>query len=97
MDCPKCSLRYNTTIRKPKICQCGHTVCEMCGNRILLCPICQVLIDRSKTNINHSLMQVLEEKKILKDIDKFVKVCFIGESKVGKTSLINRLKGEDYR
>jgi small GTP-binding protein len=42
-------------------------------------------------------MQVIEERKILRDIDKFIKVCFVGESKVGKTSLINRLKGEEYR
>jgi ribosome biogenesis GTPase A len=97
MDCPKCNLRYNTSIRKPKISHCGHTVCEACGNKILLCPLCQVTIEKSKLNINHSLMQMLEEKKILRDIDKFIKVCFVGESKVGKTSLINRLKGQEYK
>ena len=30
-------------------------------------------------------------------MDKLVKVCFIGESTVGKTSLIGRLKGEEYK
>ncbi len=40
---------------------------------------------------------MIEEKKILKDIDKFIKVCFVGESKVGKTSLINRLRGNEYK
>ena len=33
----------------------------------------------------------------MKDIDKFIKVCFVGESQVGKTSLINRLKGQEYK
>ena len=93
MECPKCNLRYNATSRKPKISVCGHTFCEMCGSKITQCPVCHVVIDKQKLNINHSLMEVIEEKKILKDIDKFIKVCFVGESKVGKTSLINRLKG----
>lgn len=38
-------------------------------------------------------MEMLKEKKDTKDIAKLIKVCFIGESTVGKTSLINRLKG----
>jgi len=42
-------------------------------------------------------MEMLQEKKDTKDIDKLIKVCFIGESSVGKTSLINRLKGEAYK
>ena len=42
-------------------------------------------------------MEMLSEKKEVKDIDKLIKVCFIGESIVGKTSLIARLKGEDYK
>ncbi len=37
---------------------------------------------------------MLLERKASQEIDKLIKVCFVGESKVGKTSLINRLKGE---
>ena len=40
---------------------------------------------------------MLSEKKEARDVDKLVKVCFIGESTVGKTSLIGRLKGEEYK
>lgn len=97
MDCPICNLRYNTATRRPYVHQCGHTLCQLCSQKISLCHICQVAFDRFKITLNHSLMEMLKERKSDVDIDKLVKVCFVGESKVGKTSLINRLKGQEYR
>jgi GTPase SAR1 family protein len=36
-------------------------------------------------------MEIIE--KDLKEIDKYIKVCFVGSSTTGKTSLIKRLMG----
>jgi small GTP-binding protein len=55
------------------------------------------MIDKNKLIVNQSLLALLDEKRASNDIDKMIKVCFAGESKVGKTSLINRLKGSEYR
>lgn len=97
MDCSKCNLRFNKTQRKPKINQCGHTICETCCNKLSFCPACQSMIDKNKLIVNQSLLALLDEKRASNDIDKMIKVCFAGESKVGKTSLINRLKGSEYK
>ena len=94
MDCSKCNLRYNTATRKPMVIPCGHTYCEPCSFKILFCPICNELVDKSKSTFNLALLDMLNEKRVSKDLDKLIKVCFVGESKVGKTSLINRLRGE---
>lgn len=34
--------------------------------------------------------------KDTKPIDKFIKVCFVGSSAVGKTSLIKLFMGQDF-
>lgn len=39
-------------------------------------------------------MEILE--KHARDIDKYVKVCFVGSSMVGKTSLIKRMLGNEF-
>ena len=39
-------------------------------------------------------MDILKEDN--KNIDKFVKVCFVGSSAVGKTSLIRQFMGEGF-
>jgi GTPase SAR1 family protein len=41
--------------------------------------------------LNFSLMEIIE--KDIKEIDKYIKVCFVGSSTTGKTTLIKRLMG----
>jgi hypothetical protein len=78
MDCPKCNLRYNAITRKPMVHQCGHTLCEICCKKSMLCHTCQRVFDKSKSIVNHSLMEMLTERRETNDIDKLVKVCFVG-------------------
>jgi len=41
--------------------------------------------------VNFSLMEIIEKNS--KEVDKYIKVCFVGSSTTGKTSLIRRLMG----
>lgn len=75
------------------ILSCGHTLCSNCIPRYKQCPVCSDNID-SSTKPNYSLLQVIKEDS--KQIDKFVKVCFVGSSAVGKTSLIRQFMGESF-
>ena len=43
---------------------------------------------------NYSLLEFVEKDK--KNIDKFIKVCFVGGSGVGKTSIIRMLTGDKF-
>jgi hypothetical protein len=78
MDCPRCNLRYNAVTRKPMVHQCGHSLCDNCCKISEVCLTCQKVFDKSKSFLNHSLMEILTEHKQTSDIDKYVKVCFVG-------------------
>lgn len=39
-------------------------------------------------------MEIIQ--KDIKEIDKYVKVCFVGSSMTGKTSIIKRLRGHTF-
>ena len=78
MDCPQCNLRYNVLNRKPLVHECGHSLCQSCCNRILLCHTCQSPFNKQKSNVNYSLMEMLSERRDSRDIDKLIKVCFVG-------------------
>lgn len=95
MECPACFLRYSTTQRRPTIIQCGHTICSSCLTTSSKCKICTQDIDQNKKDcLNYSLMEIIQ--KDVKEIDKYVKVCFVGSSMTGKTSLIKRLMGNKF-
>lgn len=95
MECPVCFLRYSITQRRPNIMQCGHTICLSCLRSSTKCKICSQDIDPNKNEcINYSLMEIIQ--KDVKEIDKYLKVCFVGSSMTGKTSLIKRLMGNTF-
>ena len=95
MECPSCLLRYNVSKRRPNIVVCGHSICLSCLRTSIRCRICNKPIDSNKDEVlNYSLMDILE--KDAREIDKYVKVCFVGSSMVGKTSLIKRMLGNEF-
>ena len=95
MQCPTCFLRYNVNLRKPKVISCGHTICSSCLNKHLKCRVCgTIIIPDNNYALNFSLMEIIEKDS--KEIDKYVKVCFVGSSTTGKTSLIKRLMGNQF-
>jgi len=53
-------------------------------------------MDKNKAVLNHALLEMISKKKEGREVDKLVKVCFVGDSNVGKTSIIRRMKGEEY-
>lgn len=66
LDCKICYNRYDVTIRRPKVLQCGHRVCNKCVNKLLLqtgdtwlvvtCPFC-----RQETHMKHNELWLMEE------------------------------------
>lgn len=93
MNCPKCQLAYNRT-RKPMVLTCGHTFCSSCTspNQVSECYSCQ---NSSKPVVNFALYENLT-KKMLSNIDKFIKVCLFGNMAVGKTSILKRLVDNEF-
>lgn len=95
MQCLSCFLRYNVNARKPQVIPCGHTICSSCLNKTKECRVCgSVIIPDRNYALNFSLMQIIEKDS--KEIDKYLKVCFVGSSTTGKTSLIKRLMGDNF-
>ena len=93
MECPSCLLRYNSKQRSPSIATCGHSICLECLPKHQKCPVCLLSISQN-SKINYSLLELAEKDN--SNIDKFVKVCFIGSSGVGKTSLIRLLTNQIF-
>lgn len=93
MNCPKCQMAYNKT-RKPLVLTCGHTFCSVCiiPNKVCKCYSCD---NTSKGVINFALYDQLT-KQMLKNIDKFIKVCLFGNMAVGKTSILKRLVDDEF-
>ena len=70
------------------ICSNGHTVCSTCSNKISICPHCRAkCLDSPITNIS-----------LLRDLDNLLslKILVIGESGVGKSSLMLRFTDEQF-
>ena len=93
MECPSCLLKYNASKRSPLIVDCGHSVCSQCFPSVDHCPGCRLKISK-KSKINYSLMEVALKDQT--NVDKFIKICFIGSSAVGKTCLIRMLTNQKY-
>ena len=93
MNCPKCDMAYNKT-RKPLVLTCGHTFCSTCisSSTVSKCYSCG---NSSKAVINFALYDQLT-KQMLKNIDKFIKVCLFGNMAVGKTSILKRLVDNEF-
>ena len=73
---------------------CGHTICEDCTGKLESCCVCGKTIKKENLNLNYSLHEILSRGS--KTIDKLFKICFIGSSGVGKTSLIRMLAGKPF-
>lgn len=98
MECLRCKLRFNTTSRKPYILPCLHNVCCSCLRKIQSCSACQLqkhainqLSHIAKAKLNKSVLELISATEI--NYDKTVKICLLGNSKVGKSSVVNLLKG----
>ena len=69
-DCQICSLQYSQKI-KPKVIECGHTMCEACINKLIrnsnpICPYCCKEfknIDRQKFPTVYQLITYVENPK----------------------------------
>jgi len=93
MECPSCLLRYNSKDRSPYILACGHSLCSQCFPCYQNCPFCNESI-ATTPRPNYALLEMVNQDT--KAIDKYIKVCFVGNSAVGKTSLIRQFMGEHF-
>ncbi|KAL4609427.1 E3 ubiquitin-protein ligase TRIM32 [Arapaima gigas] len=70
LECPICLETYNQELVRPKLLQCGHTVCRQCLEKLLAstingvrCPFC------SKVSRMSSISQLADNLTVLKIID----------------------------
>ncbi|XP_014890471.1 E3 ubiquitin-protein ligase TRIM32 isoform X3 [Poecilia latipinna] len=70
LECPICLETYNQDQLRPKLLQCGHTVCRLCLEKLLAntingvrCPFC------SKVSRMSSISQLADNLTVLKIID----------------------------
>lgn len=73
--------------------ECGHSICGLCSPQFSCCPSCGIKILKN-SKINYSLMELAQRDHT--NVDKFIKICLIGSSGVGKTSLIRMLTNQEY-
>lgn len=70
LECPICLETYNQELMRPKLLQCGHTVCRQCLEKLLAntingvrCPFC------SKVSRMSSISQLADNLTVLKILD----------------------------
>lgn len=96
LECPICLVRFSSPARIPVVFSCGHTICEECAQGLpgKTCPTCRNEFDKYVPN--YSLMSLMEaakprERKIF---EKIFKISIVGESGVGKSSILNGFMGK---
>lgn len=93
--CEICFNAYDTMSNKPMSLPCGHTMCNSClqGMREKRCPYCTREFGDMVINPNYCVMDAVREKmsrRGVPDYNKIIKICVVGESGVGKSSLFRR-------
>lgn len=80
----------------PVVLTCGHSLCETCvqGLPAKRCPTCREEFQRYSKN--YSLAAVIEKPRPLQDYQALFKICIVGESGVGKSSILNLFSGGDF-
>ncbi|XP_048414647.1 E3 ubiquitin-protein ligase TRIM32 [Stegostoma tigrinum] len=70
LECPICMETFNQTVIRPKLLQCGHTICKQCLEKLIAdsingvrCPFC------SKITRMNNLSQLSDNLTVLKIID----------------------------
>ncbi|XP_067825681.1 E3 ubiquitin-protein ligase TRIM32 [Heptranchias perlo] len=70
LECPICMESFNQTVIRPKLLQCGHTICKQCLEKLIAdsingvrCPFC------SKITRMNNLSQLSDNLTVLKIID----------------------------
>ncbi|XP_068190424.1 E3 ubiquitin-protein ligase TRIM32 [Antennarius striatus] len=91
LECPICLETYNQDQMRPKLLQCGHTVCRQCLEKLLAntingvrCPFC------SKVSRMSSISQLADNLTVLKIIDCTTS-CSAAAAALMCTSCCNRL------
>ncbi len=99
IECHICSERYNTTIKMPKILNCGHTFCKECLNKSLKytkelsCSICRQITninDPEQLITNRTIYDLLNnipslnEPKNIRETEEVEEIRKIREEKKGK-------------
>ena len=64
MECPICLLDFSEKLSIPRSLPCGHTVCQVCLQKISACPLCKTQIpSKTACPLNYSLLHAMEDKK----------------------------------
>jgi putative ribosome biogenesis GTPase RsgA len=98
IPCDICYEPFNTNERKPMIPDCcGHTMCLQCVDKLpeKKCPMDQKPFHTCNLNIAINELIQMPRIKPPRDYENLFKICFVGESGVGKSTLLNRLIGSD--
>jgi GTPase SAR1 family protein len=71
-------------------------MCEECAKNLKThkCPTCREEFTRYSKN--YSLAAIVEKPRQLRDYQTLFKICIVGESGVGKTSILNSFVGGQF-